>query len=111
MDRRQRVIIRDEVKRLATLLPFDGGLHHSEVIAKVRHASRFDAGENARCGQGERAGTLRDLPRACQARRPRATLPRPMLRSFVLAVLLLATFGSQPASALEIREKRWGFDG
>jgi len=34
-----------------------------------------------------------------------------MLRSFVLAVLLLATFGSQPASALEIREKRWGFDG
>ena len=34
-----------------------------------------------------------------------------MLRSFVLAVLTLATIGSPLAQALEIREKRWGFDG
>jgi hypothetical protein len=34
-----------------------------------------------------------------------------MLRSSILAVLFLATFGSRPADALEIREKRWGFDG
>jgi len=34
-----------------------------------------------------------------------------MLRIFAFAVLFVALLGSQLAGALEIREKRWGFDG
>ncbi len=43
----QRVIIGDEIKGLAALLPLDGGTHHAEVIADVRDAGGLDAGEDA----------------------------------------------------------------
>ena len=45
--RGQRVVVRDEVERLALLLPFDGRPHHAKVVADMRFAGRLDAGKNA----------------------------------------------------------------
>ena len=42
--RGHRVIIGDEIERLALLLQLDGGLHHPEVIAEMQRARRLNAG-------------------------------------------------------------------
>ena len=38
------MVISDEVKRLALLLQFDGGLHHAEIIPQVQRARGLNAG-------------------------------------------------------------------
>ena len=40
--RRHRVIVRDEIKRLAFFLQFDGRLHHSEIISEMQRAGGLD---------------------------------------------------------------------
>ena len=41
--RGHRVVVGDEVERLALFLQLDGGLHHPEVIAEMQRARRLDA--------------------------------------------------------------------
>ena len=41
--RGHRVIIRDEIKRLAFFLKLDGGPHHPEIISEVQRAAGLDA--------------------------------------------------------------------
>ena len=42
------VVVRDEIIRLAALLPLDRGAHHAEVVPEMRPAGGLDAGEDAR---------------------------------------------------------------
>ena len=42
--RRHRMIIGDEIKRLALLLQLDGRPHHPEIISEMQRARRLDAG-------------------------------------------------------------------
>jgi hypothetical protein len=37
------MIIRDEIKRLALFLKFDGGFHHPEIISEMQGAAGLDA--------------------------------------------------------------------
>ena len=37
------MIIRDEIKRVALFLKFDGGSHHPEIIPEMQHAAGLDA--------------------------------------------------------------------
>ena len=41
--RRHRMIVRDEIKRLALILKRNGGLHHPKVISEVQRAAGLDA--------------------------------------------------------------------
>ena len=41
--RRHRMIIRDEIERLALFLQLDGGPHHPEIISEMQRAAGLDA--------------------------------------------------------------------
>ena len=47
MERGEGVVIGDEIEGLAAVLPLDGRAHHAEIIADMRDAGGFDAGEDA----------------------------------------------------------------
>ena len=42
-ERSHRVVIGDEIVGFPALLPFDGRLHHAEIIAQMQSAGRLDA--------------------------------------------------------------------
>ena len=46
-ERRHRVVVRDEIERLALLLELDGGQHRPEVVAQMQRARGLDAGQNS----------------------------------------------------------------
>src|SRR5207248_9451179 len=47
IDRRERVIIGDEIKRLALCLERNCRPHHPEIISDVKNAGGLNAGKNA----------------------------------------------------------------
>ncbi len=51
LHRGQRMQIGDEIKRLASLLKLDRGLHHSKIVAEMRRARGLDAGKNSHPAQ------------------------------------------------------------
>ena len=45
--RSHRVIVGDEIKRLASFLKLDGRLHHPEIISQMQRAGGLDARQNS----------------------------------------------------------------
>ena len=77
----ERVVIGDEIKRLALGLERDGGTHRAEVVAEVEDAGRLDAREDAFHGGGSKSFAESDDESKRQRARAKRTRAGPTPRT------------------------------